>query len=232
MIVKRLSNSHILCHHGVEGQKWGVKHGPPYPLDSNVSTGERLKAQKSAYNDFRKELSNSKDSSNRHIDVKKYSENIKKYLRDDDINTLKKIDKEANDLFKKNKKLQSLQAKEDKLWDKYIKEYSEKNEHEYNKATNETFNEFIKWSKTEDGKKFQKLKREHADMRSIYVQGILGKYAGKKISVYTDKHYAERMGDIVDQAILNLSTDKINLNVNPSNVRNHYDRKGSRFMTS
>lgn len=22
-----------LCHHGIKGQKWGVKHGPPYPLD-------------------------------------------------------------------------------------------------------------------------------------------------------------------------------------------------------
>jgi len=32
-----------LCHHGVEGQKWGVKHGPPYPLDDSVSTGNKLK---------------------------------------------------------------------------------------------------------------------------------------------------------------------------------------------
>lgn len=26
-------SSEELYHHGVEGQKWGVKHGPPYPLD-------------------------------------------------------------------------------------------------------------------------------------------------------------------------------------------------------
>lgn len=32
-----------LAHHGIEGQKWGVKHGPPYPLDSSVSTGNKLK---------------------------------------------------------------------------------------------------------------------------------------------------------------------------------------------
>lgn len=25
--------SNYLQHHGVPGQKWGVKHGPPYPLD-------------------------------------------------------------------------------------------------------------------------------------------------------------------------------------------------------
>ena len=29
-------------HHGVQGQKWGVQNGPPYPLDSAVSTGKRL----------------------------------------------------------------------------------------------------------------------------------------------------------------------------------------------
>lgn len=26
-----------LEHHGILGQKWGVKHGPPYPLDSKTS---------------------------------------------------------------------------------------------------------------------------------------------------------------------------------------------------
>ena len=32
-----------LCHHGVKGQKWGVENGPPYPLNSDISTGNRLK---------------------------------------------------------------------------------------------------------------------------------------------------------------------------------------------
>lgn len=31
-----------LEHHGVEGQKWGQRNGPPYPLSSDVSTGKRL----------------------------------------------------------------------------------------------------------------------------------------------------------------------------------------------
>lgn len=35
-----------LMHHGIDGQKWGVKHGPPYPLDSSKSTGSRLKVKK------------------------------------------------------------------------------------------------------------------------------------------------------------------------------------------
>ena len=26
-----------LAHHGIKGQHWGVKNGPPYPLDQKVS---------------------------------------------------------------------------------------------------------------------------------------------------------------------------------------------------
>lgn len=32
-----------LRHHGILGQKWGKRNGPPYPLGSDVSTGSRLK---------------------------------------------------------------------------------------------------------------------------------------------------------------------------------------------
>ncbi len=31
-----------LEHHGVKGQQWGVKNGPPYPLDRSKSDGHRL----------------------------------------------------------------------------------------------------------------------------------------------------------------------------------------------
>lgn len=31
-----------LIHHGVEGQQWGKRNGPPYPLDSDISTGKKL----------------------------------------------------------------------------------------------------------------------------------------------------------------------------------------------
>lgn len=43
--IKTNKRKHLdyLCHHGIEGQKWGVKHGPPYPLDDSVSTGNKLK---------------------------------------------------------------------------------------------------------------------------------------------------------------------------------------------
>lgn len=42
----KMRHLNYLCHHGVEGQKWGVRHGPPYPLDDSQSTGKRLKTTK------------------------------------------------------------------------------------------------------------------------------------------------------------------------------------------
>lgn len=42
MIVKKLS-SNELYHHGVQGQKWGVRNGPPYPIEDKIlRKGERL----------------------------------------------------------------------------------------------------------------------------------------------------------------------------------------------
>lgn len=35
-------NSPYLLHHQVKGAKWGVRHGPPYPLGSDVSDGKKL----------------------------------------------------------------------------------------------------------------------------------------------------------------------------------------------
>ena len=32
-----------LEHHQIKGGKWGVMHGPPYPLSKTISTGKRLK---------------------------------------------------------------------------------------------------------------------------------------------------------------------------------------------
>ena len=50
-----------LYHHGIQGQKWGVQNGPPYPLDSDVSTGKRLKkASKILVKDAKKDVNNTK----------------------------------------------------------------------------------------------------------------------------------------------------------------------------
>lgn len=65
----------ILIHHGIKGQKWGVKNGPPYPLGE----GNKSRAEKRA-------------SSGRHAS-KKESSPSKKFWTDERKATAKKIAK-------------------------------------------------------------------------------------------------------------------------------------------
>ena len=32
-----LCDDSYLAHHGIKGQKWGIKNGPPYPLNNDIS---------------------------------------------------------------------------------------------------------------------------------------------------------------------------------------------------
>lgn len=44
-----------LRHHGIEGQRWGVRRGPPYPIEDNVMRkGEHLRSVESRYGDAEK----------------------------------------------------------------------------------------------------------------------------------------------------------------------------------
>lgn len=41
-----MEDSMVLCHHGIKGQKWGTRNGPPYPLnDSDHSSSEKKAAR-------------------------------------------------------------------------------------------------------------------------------------------------------------------------------------------
>ena len=99
-----------LYHHGIKGQKWGVRNGPPYPLGSDVSTGSRLK--------------------------KRMEENVNKYYdekRENKEHQLKRIEKkqeknkkEQLKLSEKDAKLEIKKEKVKKLIEKYSnKPYSE-----------------------------------------------------------------------------------------------------------
>lgn len=46
-----------LYHHGVKGQQWGERNGPPYPLDSK---GSSLRKQKRIYKKMNTKLLNNK----------------------------------------------------------------------------------------------------------------------------------------------------------------------------
>lgn len=68
-----------LLHHGIEGQKWGVMNGPPYPLDSYLSTGKSLrKAARKEAKAGSKEYSNAKKAAKNYKANMKLAKNIYK----------------------------------------------------------------------------------------------------------------------------------------------------------
>lgn len=40
-------DNNALEHHGIEGQKWGVRRGPPYPLNGSKKSSKRTKKKNS-----------------------------------------------------------------------------------------------------------------------------------------------------------------------------------------
>lgn len=104
--VKR-KNEDFLEHHGILGQKWGVKNGPPYPLDSDVSTGSRLKkSDQSKNSEYFKEIKNEKEL------MEKNKDNLNKWgSYDYDFNGLTVVARRA-DQYTYNKKKQKLEYKD------------------------------------------------------------------------------------------------------------------------
>ena len=45
--IELAASANSLEHHGVKGQKWGERNGPPYPLDT--ASREKLEKQKTIY---------------------------------------------------------------------------------------------------------------------------------------------------------------------------------------
>lgn len=85
----------FLMHHGVEGQKWGRRHGPPYPLDDNPSK-QAYKKHKAAHGG-----SDNKPKSQREI-AKQERANYKK----------KKLPKTSFGLALKNRNLSDAEFRE------------------------------------------------------------------------------------------------------------------------
>ncbi|MBE6720076.1 MAG: hypothetical protein E7571_05400 [Ruminococcaceae bacterium] len=50
-----------IYHHGVKNQKWGVRNGPPYPLDKQKKFTSNKKSAKIAGDDFYKRSSSLKE---------------------------------------------------------------------------------------------------------------------------------------------------------------------------
>lgn len=116
-----------IAHHGVDGQKWGVQNGPPYPLDSKISTGKRLKSigasrspQKVAednqdmFNDILQRERYSLSSSDRKQATKDFNEIVKEISKDENVSK-KELEKIARKTFQQyDKEQMKLAAKSEK----------------------------------------------------------------------------------------------------------------------
>ena len=90
-----MDTNNYLQHHGVEGQKWGKQHGPPYPLDKNASVQAAKKKKRLPKTSFGLWLKNSK------LTEEEYQQAIKKInrdrsVRDGVIHDAYQIEKAAN----------------------------------------------------------------------------------------------------------------------------------------
>lgn len=82
-----------LEHHQIKGGKWGVMHGPPYPLSKTISTGKRLKK---------------KVTGSRGVSVAKYKAKLAKKAQ---IKTAKENEKQRKLDEKKKEQNEKLKAK-------------------------------------------------------------------------------------------------------------------------
>lgn len=53
--------TYYISHHGIAGQKWGVRNGPPYPLAGRGIGGKVKKKKKFGFSNFKKKTSDEKE---------------------------------------------------------------------------------------------------------------------------------------------------------------------------
>lgn len=99
-----------LAHHGIDGQKWGQRNGPPYPLLRNAAGQLRAKAQAK-----RKARTEAKAKKVAEEKIKQH-EAMKKYLRENP----EKLYKHKNDLTKEEVDEIMKQIE----WDRRVKDIS------------------------------------------------------------------------------------------------------------
>lgn len=47
-------NESVLAHHGVKNQKWGVRNGPPYPLNRKAKASSKKKEPEEVHEDYKR----------------------------------------------------------------------------------------------------------------------------------------------------------------------------------
>lgn len=111
-------------HHGVQGQSWGIRNGPPYPL--NIKGKAALNRQK-----------------------KKNSKALVKAYKDKDREKMGKLATEAAKSYVSDNTLYNLSRARDKI-NKFSYDDEWEESEEYKKATKEAFENTLNWYKKND----------------------------------------------------------------------------------
>lgn len=88
-----ITASDIICHHGIEGQRWGKRNGPPYPLTAGAHSPEekRAKYQRSINRNEKRALRLRKRAAKLNIKANRKATraikrgNVKKFMRSEKI---------------------------------------------------------------------------------------------------------------------------------------------------
>lgn len=145
----------FLEHHGVDGQKWGVTHGPPYPLDKNAARQARKKekAEKRKQRERFKRLKKARK-------VRAKNQAAKK----------KAVEKEA-------KEQEKLQKKKDKVLKRGTPSKVFKNRNLFTKDDlNSTFDRFD-WEQKLDNysvTRLENMSKKAQSLTKLFASGMLG----------------------------------------------------------
>ena len=244
MIVRRINPSASeLYHHGIKGQEWGVQNGPPYPLDSSISTGSQLKkAQKKVSKDIKKIAKSSRGSKETTKNVSEYLKNnmsknaldqlneksneINKLMKDTipDDNTLNKIHKQSKEMARK-KIGKKENFDDEEFYDLAVVE-----------ETDDIFFENLSKEirKSDKGKKLNKAISEYNDYINDLSKQLVGEYSNDLLKD-KDKHYVEKGSRQVKMAlnkigntttIYNKYTDSVMLDIEKIQLKNELKRLG------
>lgn len=106
-----------LQHHGIFGQRWGKRNGPPYPLDYGAhSSAEKNKNPKSRLDNYEKKINHYKEKISREKqtgkdDIKEWKEIGKYHNRDVSKDIARSKEITSNNIRKYEEKIDRLKAK-------------------------------------------------------------------------------------------------------------------------
>ena len=187
--------SNYLAHHGILGQKHGVRNGPPYPLDAKDHSASEKKAgyKKSLGGGRNEELYNAKQKKKQQ---KQLAKDVAKSVKKDGWNKSEEAREKINAAVSKEQKA-TLRKKFD-AWEKESnKEYAFYDSKEYQKAHDAAYDDTLKWYKKnepeqlniwikDNGGKTYGLAAYH-DFRKMY-EGYDDEYTSKAQESWNKSH--------------------------------------------